>query len=169
MAASAPEPTVSLVSFDEAQTHRLGALIGERAQPGTAIALHGNLGSGKTVLVRGLAQGLEVPQTFRVTSPTYTLIHVYPGRMPLIHADFYRLAAPVDPEDLGMDDLPGAEGVTVIEWPERLVPDPAWDRITVEFQIVNETQRRIRLSAHGRIAAGLLAKIEPALKELKWV
>lgn len=169
MAVPPHEPTVAVVSPDETRTRRLGALIGEHARPGTAIALQGDLGSGKTVLVQGLAAGLNVPETFRVTSPTYTLIHVYPGRIPLIHADFYRLTAPVDPEDLGMDDLPGEEGVTAIEWPERLVPDPTWDRLTIEFQMIDEKQRRIRLAAHGRLAAGVLSAVEHALKELKWV
>ena len=86
--------------------------------PGRAVlALHGDLGSGKTCFVQGLAIGLDVPRP--VTSPTFAIIAEYRGRRPLYHIDLYRVRSPDDALALGLDEYLHADGITVVEWAER--------------------------------------------------
>jgi tRNA threonylcarbamoyladenosine biosynthesis protein TsaE len=118
------------------RTRELGRLLGEHAEGGDVIALSGPLGAGKTCLVQGLARGLGVPESVPVTSPTFGLVHQYPGRLELRHADFYRLEGYTRLADAGFDDLLDERGVVVVEWPER-------------FEIVSGTVRRIWLRARG--------------------
>ena len=86
-------------------TRALGRAIGEQLSRAMVVALYGDLGSGKTVLVQGLARGLAVPEDYPVTSPSYTLINEYPGRLTLYHVDLYRLAGVSDFEDIGLFDI----------------------------------------------------------------
>lgn len=110
--------------------------------PGDTIALSGDLGAGKTVVSRGLARGLGYAGD--VHSPSYALIHEYPGgRLPLFHMDLYRLAPGADWEEIGLDHYFQQRGVCLIEWPERLPGDfPFTVRIALEAG--GETERRIR-------------------------
>lgn len=114
------------------QTLDLGSTIGAAIEAGITILLYGPLGAGKTVLAKGIAAGLEVPDT--ITSPTFALIREYEGRLPLLHVDLYRLESPEQFDDLGLDDRLDGSAVLLIEWPERadgfLPPDAA--RITIE-------------------------------------
>ncbi len=103
----------------EQQTSALGCSIGRTIQSGGVLLLKGDLGAGKTAFVRGLAEGLGINPE-EVSSPTFTLIQEYRGgRLPLHHVDLYRLK-PVEVDDLGLEDLTLEEGVTAIEWPDRL-------------------------------------------------
>ncbi|MFT4626623.1 MAG: tRNA threonylcarbamoyladenosine biosynthesis protein TsaE [Myxococcota bacterium] len=96
----------------------LGRSLGRAAGPGTVIAVHGELGTGKTVLARGVGAGLAVPT--RVQSPTYVIMQSHPGgRLPLWHVDLYRLSDPDDLEQLGLDEALASGGVMVVEWPDR--------------------------------------------------
>jgi tRNA threonylcarbamoyladenosine biosynthesis protein TsaE len=112
------------------------------------VALNGPLGSGKTEFVHGLAQGLEVPAHL-VASPSFTLVHEYPGRLPLVHLDLYRL------EDLPPELLPDLEeylagdGVVAAEWARRLAPLLPGDYLEVELEILGEHQRRLTFTGHG--------------------
>ena len=102
----------------ESETIAVARNLARTLQAGTVILLTGDLGAGKTAFVRGLAQGLGI-DTEAVSSPTFTLVQEYRGgRLPLSHVDLYRLRA-VEVEDLGLDDLLLAQGVTAIEWPDR--------------------------------------------------
>ncbi|MDL1969609.1 MAG: tRNA (adenosine(37)-N6)-threonylcarbamoyltransferase complex ATPase subunit type 1 TsaE [Candidatus Desulfofervidaceae bacterium] len=101
-------------------TLRVGEIIGKKAQAGDVILLSGDLGTGKTWLTKGIAKGLEVPPEYPVTSPTFTFVHEYPGRLFLYHLDLYRLEEDVDWSVLGLEEYLFNEGVTVIEWAERL-------------------------------------------------
>jgi tRNA threonylcarbamoyladenosine biosynthesis protein TsaE len=117
------------------ETRRLAADIGRTLTAGSLLLLDGDLGTGKTVFAQGLARGLEVPADYTITSPTYTLVHEYPGREPFYHADLYRLPpGGADLESLGLADLVGVSGVVLIEWPDRLPPEelpPEHLRITL--------------------------------------
>lgn len=107
------------------ETADLAASLARRLAAGAVLALHGDLGAGKTCFVQGLAAGLDVADP--VTSPTYTLIQEYEGRVPLVHCDLYRLANGSEAHSLGLDDyLFGGDVIMAIEWPERasnLLPD----------------------------------------------
>lgn len=108
-----------VVSASVAETERLGALLGNLLEPPLVILLTGDLGSGKTALVRGVARGLGVPADEPVTSPTFALLNEYQGRCRLHHFDLYRLGGPSEVDELGFDDYLAAPGVTVVEWAER--------------------------------------------------
>jgi len=109
-------------------TYELGRDIGKKAVPGSVIALEGDLGAGKTLFTQGLAAGLGITEP--VNSPTFTILQIYEsGRLPLYHFDVYRIDDPYEMEEVGFDDFIYGDGVSVIEWPDRiaelmeLIPD----------------------------------------------
>lgn len=116
-----------------AQTQRLAARLGRWVTPGTVIALTGELGSGKTTFVQGLARGLGVRQDEPVASPTFVLIHEYHGRLPLAHVDLYRLDSIREIEGLGLEEYMEEPWVCVIEWAEKGEPLLPKDRIEVHL------------------------------------
>src|SRR5687768_13234484 len=133
----------------------LGEALGRQVAPGDAVALVGDLGAGKTVFVQGLAAGLGYPGA--VTSPTFTLIHVYQGgRATLYHADLYRLERAEELEDVGLDDIFRQEGVAVVEWADRFPAVLPEDRLEVRLEAAGPDQRRVTASARGARAAALL-------------
>lgn len=104
------------------------------------LALSGPLGAGKTAFAKGIAKGLAVQE--EVTSPTFTIVSEYSGRLSLWHADLYRIGSAEELELLGFDDLISNEGVTIIEWPEKASKLPA-DAIRVSLSICEDDTRRI--------------------------
>ena len=132
-----------------AETLKFGRLLGREARPGDVFTLTGDLGAGKTTLTQAIGQGLEVPESCYITSPTFSLLHEYPGRFPLYHMDLYRLAGEEEVEELGFEDYIYGEGLTVIEWPDRLGSLMPEDRLDIELSIVSETARKVILTAYG--------------------
>jgi tRNA threonylcarbamoyladenosine biosynthesis protein TsaE len=127
----------------EDETRNVATELAGRLTPGAVILLHGDLGAGKTAFVRGLAEGLGVSDD-PVSSPTFTLVHEYTGgRVPLYHADLYRLPDGASLDDLGLDEV-AEEGVLAIEWPERLARDIPGS-IDVRIDIVSDTGRLITI------------------------
>ena len=120
-----------ILSDSEAATSSAGEALGRSLQPGDVVLLHGGLGAGKTAFVRGLATGVGAPPD-EVSSPTFTLIQEYEGRIVLYHVDLYRLNSR-EADDLGLDELTSGSGVVAIEWAERwnTRPDGAID-VTIE-------------------------------------
>lgn len=139
-----------IYTYSEKDTEELGERIGRLAWPGMIILLKGDLGAGKTVLARGIARGLKIDEP--ITSPTYTLIHQYHGRLPLYHFDIYRLGEPEEMYDLGYEEFFYGDGLTVVEWPERmedLGPEEYLD-ITIEKILDNgKDGRLIRITPIG--------------------
>ncbi len=137
--------TTSVETNSLAETLALGQRLALDFVPGAILALTGDLGAGKTSLVKGIALGLGINDP--VTSPTFTLIQEHPGgRLPLYHVDLYRLDTEQDAINIGIEEYLGGDGVTVIEWAEKietLLP-PGARRIRCEF--VNDTTRRFVLS-----------------------
>jgi tRNA threonylcarbamoyladenosine biosynthesis protein TsaE len=127
-----------------AETIELGRQLAARLKAGDVVALSGELGAGKTCLVKGIAAGLRVAQ--EVTSPTFTLIHEYRGgRCALYHIDLYRLDSARQVLAIGIEDYLNGDGVTVIEWAEKieaLLPERA---IHIKLSVVDETTRRIEI------------------------
>ena len=116
------------------ETWALASELAGEMPAGTVIALHGDLGTGKTCFIQGLAAALGIDDP--ITSPTYTLISEYEGRLPLHHIDLYRLSGPVEALGLGLEEYFDADGITAIEWAERaegLLPsDPLHIRIKAD-------------------------------------
>ena len=131
------------ISHSPAETEELGEQWGRTAQPGQVFALSGDLGAGKTQLVRGLARGLGV--TGRVHSPTFTLVNEYGGgRLRLFHLDLYRLETPAQIRSAGVEEFLQPDGVAVIEWAERLGPDLCAARLVkIAIEITDDTTRTI--------------------------
>jgi tRNA threonylcarbamoyladenosine biosynthesis protein TsaE len=155
-----PRPIREFETHSHSQTVTLGRELGRRLIGGVTLFLIGDLGSGKTAFAQGLARGLDVPLAYTVTSPTYTLLNEYPGRLPFFHVDLYRLAEPVDPDEIGLRDLFDAEGVVAIEWARRLHPaDCPARRMELFFEITGDTSRSIRIIAYGLDASDLLNDI----------
>lgn len=136
----------TFISHSPAETAALGEKLGRAAERGLVIALSGELGAGKTQLVKGLARGLGI--TARVHSPTFTLVNEYAGgRLALFHLDLYRLETREQILAAGLDEFLQPDGVAVIEWGERL-EDGRWrmedGKIKrVKIEIVGETERKI--------------------------
>jgi tRNA threonylcarbamoyladenosine biosynthesis protein TsaE len=104
---------------------------------------------------------LEIPASVAVTSPTYTLINEYPGRLPLYHVDLYRLPYPVNPEELGLVELFEENGVTAVEWAQRLHAGDYPDRrLDLFFSITGDRTRSIRVIAYGLDPSDLLQDID---------
>ncbi|WP_339133971.1 MAG: tRNA (adenosine(37)-N6)-threonylcarbamoyltransferase complex ATPase subunit type 1 TsaE [Candidatus Electrothrix sp. GW3-4] len=143
---------------DITATAALGKELGRIAQQGDVILLHGDLGVGKTTLTQFIAQGLEVPADQYVSSPSFALMHEYPGRLPLFHMDCYRLTGEEDIEGAGLADYIGGPGLTIIEWPDRLGSLRPQERLDLFLEAIDETTRTCVLQPHGaawcsRIAA----------------
>lgn len=131
----------SVVSSSPEETIATGERIAALLHKGSVVALRGGLGAGKTWLTKGIARGLGV--TEEVTSPSYTIISEYEGRLPFYHIDAYRLRGDDDFAALGADDALYGNGVTVIEWSERVaksIPDTA---LVIEISILEDARRLI--------------------------
>jgi tRNA threonylcarbamoyladenosine biosynthesis protein TsaE len=108
------------------------------------ITLQGELGAGKTLLTKGIAKGLDVPDWYYLNSPTFTLINEYRGRLPLYHLDLYRLGDADELFELGFNDYLSGSGVIVIEWPEKAEAFlPSRNLIKIRIEIVSSEKRRI--------------------------
>jgi len=138
------------------ETQKLGEKIGSLLKSPMAIALTGDLGSGKTAFVQGLAQGLEVPPDYYITSPTFTLVNEYPGRLRLFHIDLYRLDHGDDLEDIGLYDILEGQGVVAIEWAEKLSGDLLPNSLALHFDIIDDDTREITVVAAGQEAVVLI-------------
>jgi tRNA threonylcarbamoyladenosine biosynthesis protein TsaE len=134
---------------NEDTTSALGRFIGERLQPGDVLALWGELGAGKTLLTRGIARGLGVPPQIPITSPTFTFINEYDGRLHLYHLDLYRLTHPDELETLPWRDALYGSGTAVIEWPERMGEDLPEERWDFHITITGDESRTISITARG--------------------
>ena len=133
---------------DEAATTRLGAVIAAVLRPGDLVCLSGPLGAGKSSLARGLIRALISPDE-EVPSPTFTLVQVYDGALPLAHFDLYRLTSPDEAFELGLDEAL-EEGAVVVEWPQRLGGRLPEDRLDIELSFNDKGEgRRARLTPHG--------------------
>jgi tRNA threonylcarbamoyladenosine biosynthesis protein TsaE len=142
-------------------TRAFGQRLAELLFPGAVIALVGPLGAGKTHLVRAIAEGLGVPDGRVVTSPTFTLIHEYAGRLPAYHFDAYRLRGAGEFFDLGAHEYLEGEGVCLVEWADRVAEALPAEYLLVALEITGPSARRATLTAAGSRHAAALSALVP--------
>ncbi|MBN2567873.1 MAG: tRNA (adenosine(37)-N6)-threonylcarbamoyltransferase complex ATPase subunit type 1 TsaE [Deltaproteobacteria bacterium] len=150
---------VELISNNVDDTINIGVVIGRNLREGDVVALIGDLGSGKTCIAGGIARGLGVSGDFCVTSPTFTLVNEYSGRIPFYHLDLYRLAGPEDLEDLGYEEYFFGRGVAVVEWAEKIDDIIPSDSIFIHLKHHDERKRKIAISCKGDNGREIIKKI----------
>ena len=153
----------SVITSSPDQTKNVGELLGSRLGPGDLVCLYGDLGAGKTVLSFGIAMGLEVEEQY-ITSPTFTFVNEYAGRVPFYHIDLYRLKDPAELESIGFDEYIDSDGVTVIEWAERADEALPEDRLNVYLAYTSGTGRDIGFLGEGERYETLLSELKKDLK-----
>jgi tRNA threonylcarbamoyladenosine biosynthesis protein TsaE len=154
--------TVSLATKSAGQTEAVGEAIGSQLRAGDLVVLTGDLGAGKTTFAKGLARALGVTQP--VTSPTFTIVQEYDGRLPLAHVDVYRLDRIQELHDLGFEEL--LEGrVTVVEWGEAIAQILPRDRVDVRIAMDDDDAHRVlEIVASGPAWAARRAALDTALE-----
>ncbi len=142
------ERVLDLISHSAVQTQRLGSRIGEMARAGDLLCLEGELGSGKTCFVQGLARGLGILAA--VHSPTFILANEHRGgRLPLFHLDLYRMRGVSEAFGIGLDDYLSGDGVCVIEWAEKIRGALPSERLWITFRHVDDNKRGLLVEACG--------------------
>ena len=139
-------PKVSLTSSSEEETKLCAKKLALQLRAGDIVLLQGDLGAGKTTFVKGLAQALKVAPK-KVNSPTFVIMNYYKGKLPIFHFDLYRLGNPKEIDTLDFDDYFYGEGISLIEWPERLGAYKPKEHYLVEFKHKGEHQREITITS----------------------
>jgi len=137
------------ITGSEQETLNIGFQIGEKAQIGDIILLFGGLGAGKTVLAKGIAHGLKISS--HVTSPTFTLMQVYHGRLVMYHFDLYRLDNQDELYDLGYEEyFYSDDGIAIVEWAERLGELSPENHLRIQIERLDDSFRKITIKAIGK-------------------
>jgi len=152
---------ITLKTSSGEETFLLGKSLGQLLQPSMVLCLSGDLGAGKTQMTKGIATGLEIEDY--ITSPTYTLINEYNGRLPLYHFDVYRLENSDELNELGYQEYFYGEGVTVIEWADIISDAIPKDRLWMVIRKLEGDKRKIVLDGTGKAYLELLER----LREMK--
>lgn len=154
----------SIITPAVEQTEEAGRIIGALLRPGDLVCLYGDLGAGKTHLSFGIAQGLEVADRY-ITSPTFTFVNEYQGRIPFYHIDLYRLKDPGELEGIGFGEYIDPDGATVIEWAERAEEELPEARLNIYLSDVSENSREIGFFAEGERYVKLLDELKQRFGE----
>ncbi|MBI3322891.1 MAG: tRNA (adenosine(37)-N6)-threonylcarbamoyltransferase complex ATPase subunit type 1 TsaE [Candidatus Omnitrophica bacterium] len=137
-----PGDGVILTSRSPEETEAIGRRLAGRLKAGDVVALTGEIGAGKTTLVRGLAEGLGVPAG-SVASPSFVLVREYRGRLPVFHADLFRLEGLPDAATVGLEDFYPQGGITVIEWADRVPGVLPGEHLEIRFDVLDPQTRRL--------------------------
>jgi len=142
------------------ETIDLGRRIGRASRPGDVVALVGDLGSGKTRLAKGMAEGLGAASAREVTSPTFVICREYlGGRIPFYHLDAYRLKGAADLEAIGSDEILSGDGLSAVEWADRAAGALPADHLEIRLDVTGQTTRRLTLTPHGPRSERLLTAV----------
>ena len=143
-------------SNSDEKTRKIGQALGALIDSRIVVALSGDLAAGKTTLVKGMARGLGVPEDYHITSPTYTIINEYPGRIPLVHMDLYRLGEAEELDYLGFDEIAESRSAIVVEWPGLMGRERVHVDIAIAIQTDSAFNRRISVIGSGLTGKNLL-------------
>jgi tRNA threonylcarbamoyladenosine biosynthesis protein TsaE len=153
----------SVITSGTEQTEELGRVLGTLLEPGDVVGLYGDLGAGKTHFSFGIAQGLDVREQY-ITSPTFTFVNEYQGRIPFYHLDLYRLHDPAELKEIGFDEYVDSDGATVIEWADRAEEWLPAESLSVYLSTIDENSREIGFFAEGaryeRLVEDLRRRVE---------
>ena len=155
--------SVVLRSRSANETKRIGASLGRHVEPGDVLLLCGDLGAGKTCLTQGIAKGLGITEYVR--SPTFVLVSIHQGRLPLYHIDIYRLDHVAEVIDLGIDEYLAGDGVSVIEWADKALEvfPQSCLRVTLDYE--GENERLLRLEPQGERYERLVLQVQDELSK----
>ena len=140
----------SVASRSSVQTRSWGGKLGKLLKGGEIIGLVGELGTGKTCFVRGMAEGLDVGPDAWIRSPTFTLINEYHGRLPVYHIDLYRVGSREELEGLNLREYLYSDGVSVVEWFEHLPADEVNEYLEVKLAYANGNKRQLMFTPRGK-------------------
>ncbi len=132
------------------ETIRVGKGIGSRLRSGDVVALVGELGAGKTQLIKGLAEGVGIRNPAYISSPSFTLINEYPGKTPFYHIDLFRLEREKEAEELGLEDYFQGGGVTAIEWADRIPSLLPMEVLFIHIAYTGKNTRSIEIIGKGK-------------------
>jgi len=156
----------NVITSSPEKTWQIGQLLGELLDAGDTVCLYGDLGAGKTNFTYGIAQGLDVQEQY-ITSPTFTFVNEYQGRVPLYHIDLYRLKDPDELENIGFGEYIESDGVTVIEWAERAEDELPVEGLSVYLAYVDEHSREIAFIGEGERYEKLVENLKHELDRTK--
>jgi tRNA threonylcarbamoyladenosine biosynthesis protein TsaE len=160
--ANIPSSSSSIVDLpDLTATQTFGRSLGQRLWPGSVVALFGVLGAGKTHLARAIAEGLDIPDSRVVTSPTFVLIQEYTARLPIYHFDAYRLKTEGEFADLGVHEYFESDGICLVEWADRVLGCLPHEHLRVTLTVRGETARRALIEGIGNDYEKLLEELKP--------
>ena len=146
-----------VITDSAAATREVGRALAQGVEPGAVVALSGDLGAGKTTFVQGFAEALGAVEP--VASPTFVLLRAYRGRLPIYHFDVYRLEGAAQLDDVGAEECFWGDGVSLVEWADRIPEALPPDRLDVTLEHVDERTRAITFEARGQRHAGMLARM----------
>lgn len=147
---------LELITNTPQETQALGEKMGRLAEINMVWTMSGDLGAGKTTLTQGIARGLDITQT--VSSPTFTILKIYQGRMPLYHFDAYRLEG--THQELGFEEMIDGDGLTVIEWPEYMEDLEQAEPLRITLHRLGETERRLVLETNNEKYFAMLEEMK---------
>ena len=152
--------SVIFKTYTPQETEIIGKVVGMHLKPGDVVSLFGELGAGKTCFTRGIACGLGIGNEVPIVSPSFTLINEYPGKIPLYHFDLYRLDHIERIFDLGYQEYFYGNGVTVIEWGEKIVDFLPEEYLRVHFSIPTDKMRGIKVEGQGKRFIAIIKKLD---------
>jgi tRNA threonylcarbamoyladenosine biosynthesis protein TsaE len=141
-------------------TIRIGKSIGSLLLPGDVVALVGELGTGKTQFIKGLAVGVGIGKPTYISSPSFTLINEYKGKIPFYHIDLFRLRAEKEAEDLGLEEYFQSEGITAIEWADRIPSLLPREMLWIQISYTGEKSRSLEIIGKGKRYLNLVDQIQ---------
>jgi len=155
---------LGLLSHSTSETEQLGHKFGSLLARGSFVALHGDLGSGKTCFTRGVVASAAPESAHLVASPTFAIMNEYPGATPVYHFDFYRLAGGDEIAELGFEEYFTGSGICIAEWPERLDNLLPREHLCVIFEHAGDDERRLTFEASGPGTETLLARFAELMR-----